>query len=309
MSKKDNRDDYIDSQIKSLLSTSNKNVFNDRYKDIIVSTGKNISHIEIDKLYDAKSEWNFFPEISEDKMIEMIFSILENGLFNPIIVWKQKTDNYMILSGHNRVNAYKRILKEYREVENFKESNYKKIPAIIYSENEIDEKKAKEIIIDTNYIQRNEDRRLLPIIIKNRMKIVGNRKDKKGRTIQIVAEEMGLSKTKVYEDYIIYNKLIEEFQELYYDGRLIKKAVLRLTWFDKKMQKWIYDNFLNKINNEKLMRLKKSYNKDVICRLFNEKEKQMIKVKVMIPKELETKFQVMVKEWLKAKLIEDGDKK
>lgn len=304
MSKKGTREELLKKQMESLQKGRYSNNFKDKYGEVITKSGKDIQLINIDKLIDANPDWNFFPRISEDKMLEMIFSILENGLFNPIIVWEQPDDKYMILSGHNRTEAYRRIINEYRDTTDFNENNYNKIPAIVYGETEIDEPKAKEIIIDTNYIQREEDKRLVPIIIKNRMNIVKNRKDKKGRTIEIVAEEMGLSKTKIYEDYTIANKLIDEIKELYYSGEITKKAILRLTWFDKEVQKWIFENYKDKISNETLLRLNRGYNRDIIHRVFTEEiERKDVVLRVSVPKELESEFLQMFDMWIKNKML------
>ena len=119
------------------------------YVNSMIKSGKKIVEIPIENLKPAPSEWNFFPPISEGKMLEMMMSIQENGLFNPITIWN-RGEEYMILSGHNRVNAYKRIVDEFKDTEGFDPKEYETIGAIMYDVDEIDENKAKEIIIDTN---------------------------------------------------------------------------------------------------------------------------------------------------------------
>ncbi|MGG7187085.1 ParB/RepB/Spo0J family partition protein, partial [Clostridium butyricum] len=62
--------------------------------------------------------------------------------------WKKDdSGKYMILSGHNRVHAYK-ILCENQDSE-----KYSKIHAVIKDKN-LSEEEAKEIIVDTNWVQR-----------------------------------------------------------------------------------------------------------------------------------------------------------
>lgn len=265
------------------------------------NVNKPVTYLPIHSLQPAPNDWNFFPSISPSKMLEMMFSIQENGLFNPIIVW-EKEDGYMILSGHNRVEAYKRIISEYQDTEGFNREDYEKIPAIVFSENEIDENKAKEIIIDTNYIQRENDRRLMPIIVENRIDIVKNRKDKKGRTIEIVAKELGLSRTKVYEDFLIAERIIPELSEMFFDGTISKKALLKFSSFGKILQKELYEKYKDEITTDKCMKLKKTMTKEEIKELFKKKDSgKIITMQVRVPEILKDEFRTMANEWLKNK--------
>lgn len=295
------REETILNQIEKLKKGKFRNSKEDLYEDIIKRAEKPIIYIEIDLLSPAPNDWNFFPEISDEKMLEMMFSIQENGLFNPIIVW-ERLGKYMILSGHNRVKAYKRIMNEYKGTPNFDKKRYETIPAIVYKENEIDELKAKEIIIDTNYIQREEDKRLMPQIVKNRLTIVKNRKDMKGRTIDIVAEELGISSTKVYEDQLIANRIIPELNELYFNNKLKKKPLLRFAWFDKDIQAWIYDDFKEFINDENVMKLKKGMEKGEIAKCFAfQNNIKKVTVAIRVPKELKEEFREMAKKWVESR--------
>lgn len=287
--------------LQNLISGSlqGKSKISTLYEDIEKEFDKTVINISIDSLFPAPSDWNFFPEISDSKMLEMMFSIQENGLFNPIIVWKQK-DKYMILSGHNRVNAYKRIAAEYQGSKNFNEEEYKTIPAIVYDDNEIDETKAREIIIDTNYIQREEDKRLMPEIVKNRIELVKNRKDMKGRTIDIVARELGISSTKAYEDQLIANKIIPELSELYFQGKIKKKPLLKFAWFDKSLQRKLYKEVKpENIDNDSVLRIRKSMSLEELVKVFTDKDfEKRVVVQVRVPESLKDEFREMAKQWI-----------
>lgn len=296
------RQKQIDRQ-KSLLRSKTVNREDVIYDSIVKNSEKNIVNLDIDKLQVAPEEINFFPQISEEKMLEMVFSILENGLFNPIIVWELKNSNeFMILAGHNRVKAFKRIINEYKESKDFDVTQYEVIPAIIYGHDEIDLNKAKEIAIDTNYIQRKEDRRLAPKIIKNRLDIVRSRKDTKGRTINIVAEELGLSRTKVYEDFVIAENIIPELSEFYFTGVLKKKLLLKFNWYDKDMQKWMYNTFKNRINNDTMIGIKRNMDTHEIAKVFvDSKNHKYVNVSFKVPEELKDDLRHMVNDWLRNK--------
>lgn len=302
MSRKD-RQEALKKQLENLKGGIYGETF---HENVIDEARKAVTNIDINSLTPAPNEWNFFPEISENKMLEMIFSIQENGLFNPIIVWEQE-EGYMILSGHNRTKAYKAILEEYKDTPGFDEGSYKTIPAIVYRKNEIGENKAKEIIIDTNYIQREEDKRLMPQIIKNRLEIVRSREDIKGRTIDIVAEELGLSKTKVYEDQVIANNIIPQLSELYFNDIIRKKSLLRFNWFSKGIQEWIHNAFKDNITDVNIMKLRKTMNKEEIGQCFrkNKDNVKLVTVGIRVPENLKEDFREMAMEWVKERELKN----
>lgn len=280
----------------------NNPIFQEIEDTLVLESGKEIIEIPTNELYPAPSEWNFYPPLDDSKMLELIFSIMENGLFNAIILWEQN-DGYMILAGHNRVEAYKTIEKEYDGVDGFNKEDFKKIPAIIYKKDEIDENKAREIIIDSNYIQREEDPSLTPTIIKERMDIVRNRKDFNGKTISVVAKEMGLSQTKVYEDNLIITRVIPEAREMYFSGELTKKAILRLAWFNEEMQEWILEEFKENLSSQMLMQLEKGYDKEFIRLVFEEflTEPDTQNITIEVPIYLVDEFREMANIWIMTK--------
>jgi ParB family chromosome partitioning protein len=290
----------MEEQLKKLKVKSNNDstVFN----ALIDKDNKTAVLLDIESVFPSPDEWNFYPEISEKKMIEMMLSIMENGLFNPIIVWQQG-NKYQILSGHNRVIAYKRIVNEYSSLKNFDINKYKKIPAIVYKEEELDELKAREIIIDTNYIQREEDKSLTPTIIKHRLEILRNRKDIKGRTIDILAKELGISSTKVYEDHVIATKIIPELNEFFFNNKIRKKSLLRFAWFNKETQKKIYKEYNKELTDDRISKLKKGMTGEEIRECFKGKIIRKTLVTVSVPESLAKEFKIMSKIWLKEKML------
>lgn len=300
MSQKKDRKKIMEEQLKKLKVKSNNDstVFN----ALIDKDNKTAVLLDIESVFPSPDEWNFYPEISEKKMIEMMLSIMENGLFNPIIVWQQG-NKYQILSGHNRVIAYKRIVNEYSSLKNFDINKYKKIPAIVYKEEELDELKAREIIIDTNYIQREEDKSLAPTIIKHRLEILRNRKDIKGRTIDILAKELGISSTKVYEDHVIATKIIPELNELFFNNKIRKKSLLRFAWFNKETQKKIYKEYNKELTDDRIGKLKKGMTGEEIRECFKGKIIRKTLVTVSVPEYLVKEFKIMSKIWLKEKML------
>lgn len=74
-----------------------------------------------------------------ERLDDMVQSIKENGIIEPLVVWK-KDDEYIILSGHNRKKA--------AEI-----AGLTKAPAVIYTD--IDDNQAQIIVGETNLRQRS----------------------------------------------------------------------------------------------------------------------------------------------------------
>lgn len=96
-----------------------------------------IQEIAIDKLVPAKHH-PFKPYI-EEKLEQLVESIKENGVMQPIIV-RASGNNYEILAGHNRVNAAKR-------------AGLASISAVI---KDVDDEEAAFIVTETNLKQREK---------------------------------------------------------------------------------------------------------------------------------------------------------
>lgn len=101
-----------------------------------------LAALDIDSLVPFKAHpFRIYPE---EKMQQMVESVLESGVTSPILVRPLKSgDGYEIIAGHNRVEACRR-------------AGIKKIPATI---REMDDDTAVILMVDSNICQRD---RLLP---------------------------------------------------------------------------------------------------------------------------------------------------
>lgn len=262
-----------------------------------ISGDLNIHEVEIEQLVKSPNDWNFYTELSDNKMQELIDSILANGLLHPIVVWEQDDGSYMILSGHNRVKAYEMIYLETSDERFFK------IPALIKKQNEIDEIQAREIIIDTNWVSRqlNPIEKSLSITNKYVLLRQANKKfnDGDGRIRDRIAEEYNLSGRQV-DNYRKLTALIPDLQNMLKDKSMGVKAGIKLSSYDTDMQQWIFENFKDKLSANKIVnKIKSNMNKESLCELFSDKpESDMIKITVEIPKELESQFKDMINIWM-----------
>lgn len=253
-----------------------------------------IHEVEVDMIYEAPHDWNFYKPLNDNKMEQLIISILENGLLNPIIVWEKKSEDryYMTLSGHNRLKAFKKIFEQTGE------SKYKKIPAFIKKEEEITELQAQEIIIDTNWVQRE----LSPMekaksILKKYALIERSLSDRKKRKRDIICEDYGLKGRQV-ENYHKLNFLIEPFKKLIDNQELTIKSGIKIALFSEEIQNWIFKNHKDNLDFKIVSKLKSGMSfaeiKDVFEMDHNEIEEF---VNIKVPKALEKQIKEIIKNY------------
>lgn len=106
--------------------------------DIDILEQGNIQNIELDLLENYHD--HPFTLYTGKRLNDMVESVKENGILNPIIVLKKEDGAYEILSGHNRVNAARL-------------ADIKNIPCIV-KEN-LTDKEAYTYVIETNLMQRS----------------------------------------------------------------------------------------------------------------------------------------------------------
>lgn len=264
---------------------------------------KKITHVDIYKMDDAPKEWNKYPRLKDtqaEKYLELKMSIYEKGIEEPLILWERPDGKYMILAGHNRHDISCEIIQECHEEPGFDEEKYRYPACIVYAANELSEDQARGVIDDTNLYR---DFSKLPQkvkieIIKTRLDVYKRRRYSKGERIDQLAKELGIKKTAIYENLSISENVYEPLQELYYDGKLKRKAILKFTYFDGDTQQWIYDNFNDRITEAKVNALKKNMNRDAIANVFNAEVQGIKKLTIEIPEGRVEEFREMFDKWL-----------
>ena len=110
----------------------------ERANEILLEENKVISFEKIKGF-----ENNPFKMYSDEKLEELAECIKDDGLLSPILLWK-KEDTYVILSGHNRFNALKKL-----GYDSLDDKMYKIIENISQDE-------AMLIVADANLVQRQK---------------------------------------------------------------------------------------------------------------------------------------------------------
>ena len=243
---------------------------------------------------------NPFKLCGSEDLEELAESIKDEGLLNPIILWKQE-DSYTILSGHNRVEALKML-------------GYQKLGKTMYKiKEDISLDDARLILVDTNLVQRKE---ILHSEKARAYKIQQNvlNKNKSIRSVNFMTEnaintgEMaedkslfhGETNNKILESrttifrYLRLNYLINKLLEKVDDNELSIKIAIELSYLDEDTQEEIFIYFfvdkIEKLNLDIAKKIRQEYKKmpinrntlDVIIEKMKKKKvsKQSYKINV-----------------------------
>lgn len=178
--------------------------------------------------------------IDDDSMDELVESIREHGIMNPLIVRQIEgvENSYEIISGHRRFHAAQRL-------------GLKKVPCTVY---DVDRDTATVIMVDSN-CQRTE---LLPSekawaykMKMDALKRQGKRTDlttdttsspveTKLRTSEIIAKEAGESRAQI-DRYIRLTNLVPELLQFVDDGKIGMRPAVELSYLDEDTQRNIVD--------------------------------------------------------------------
>jgi ParB family chromosome partitioning protein len=256
----------------------------------------NVKLIDLQLLEDAPLEWNFYKPLPDSKFQSMKESIIEDGLYHPILVWEiEDGKRYMILSGHNRKRAYQELYEETGE------DIYKRISAKVIRTRTMTEKKAKAIVSMGNYAQRNvspseEFEALKSIYLYNKDEMKIKRKRENYEKIQ---EQTGKDLTSIIRILNLDRLIPELFDMVGGDKPISWVSAQRLVTLSEEDQRWLYDNFKDKLNSKTVSKIRKWMERDTISKIFEEKENRYKGISLYIPKTLEKEVRKLIRQWEK----------
>ena len=203
-----------------------------------------------------------------ERLEDMIASIKEHGVLNPVIVQKVE-DGYEMLSGHNRLNAAKL-------------AGLKEIPAIVKTG--LSEEEAYVYVIETNLMQRS----FSDLLISEKAAVLKARYEKEscqGRRHDIIEEIARMegkelpatcghgdqrlnTRDMIGKEYELsgssigrllkLNDLIKPFKDMVDRGALYTKVALQLAFLPEEEQNMVYEGIKGKstkITLEAVMKL------------------------------------------------------
>lgn len=287
-----------------------KNAFNkaeNREKEVKKTKEESMYYIDINLMDSAPNEWNVTPRIKDqenDKYMEMKLSILAYGIIEPLLLWKQVNGRYMIIAGHNRRDICEDIIKENKDNPDFDYEKFQYLPCIVKDFEDLTEQEVSDMIDDSNlYRSFNKLPKEAQLkYIKRRFEYYKKQSCSKIEGISKLMNDLGLKKTAIYENLSIDKNIIQELQNLYFEGKLTRKAVLKFLNFDKETQSWIFSSFKDKIEEKKVLALKKNMQRNEIEELFNSEDKVGVKKMIItIPAHREKEFRELLKNFLDEK--------
>ena len=189
------------------------------------------TEIEVDKIRPFKD--HPFKVLDDEKMHELVESIMLNGILTPVIVRKIENDEYEMISGHRRLFAVKQI-------------GLDKIPAIIkrYSDDD-----AILAMVDSN-LQREE---ILPSekAFAYRMRYdamkrsVGRPKKYSqvgsiSQTDEVLAKMIGESRNQLHR-YLRLTEVIPDILDLVDKKIVALVTAVEISYLPEKVQKWLFE--------------------------------------------------------------------
>lgn len=226
------------------------------------------------RMLPIKKIWPFhdhpFHLYEGDRLEDMVVSVKEHGILNPVIV-QEINVGYEMLSRHNRMNAAKLV-------------GLKEIPAIVKTD--LSEEEAYVYVIETNLMQRSFSDLLISekaAVLKARYERVSNQGkrndilreiaslegkslddvtcghgDHKLKTRDSIGKEYELSRSSVGR-LLKLNDLIKPFKDMVDRGALYTKVALQLAFLLEEEQNMVYNVIKEKktkITIEMVMKLR-----------------------------------------------------
>ena len=254
---------------KLMAAIENKQAAN---KDAVVDISEYIpgqyvqKQVPLDILEAAPDTWNFFSKPSKEKIIALAESIYYNGLLQPIVAREidPRGNILQILAGHTRVEAY-RVLRD-----TFHAAEYETITALVFPFNVLDDKKAEDIVCDTNFMQRgtlsvSETAKCISLKAK-RIKESGL-KYGEGSVASRIAAYYHIKRSSVFRWQRIAN-LIPEMVDLSEKRQLSAASMYKLAAFSPKEQERIFKRAADYISNNSLRPVKTKHKVEDVIRII-----------------------------------------
>ena len=263
--------------------------------------GEGAVELPLDSLHAARPDWNFYSPLSDDKMVELIASIRDNGLLHPIVVWRRPGQPDMVLSGHNRLEAFRRLYKTTGE------EKYARIPCTVRQD--LTEEQAREIIVDSNWVQRSLSPSEKARSICQKYALAGRKaRSANGSehlsTYEIIAQQYGLSGRQIAR-YIKLGSLCPALLRLLDEGKLGVAAGVKLAGMPDDLQadaaRLIAENGLTGAQTKALS---PSLSRAQLEQLFapaQEEPEPEEEVRVRVPSRWKEEFLRMAARWLEEK--------
>lgn len=291
-----------------------------------------MTHVNLTDCYAAPEKWNFYPPYTKQEKEELIESVKEEGILDPLILWKIDRnevrefyepeefkkdpkgysfsgDEYMILSGHNRGDA------ALISFEKTKDEKFLTVPARVIAEGDKDNfsKRAEDIILDTNYHQRKKAAKTMQLEVIRKCKRYEEKGYRKKEMVEMAAKDLDIAQSTIYRRLNI-DQMIPELKEMFFDGVLSSTSCDKLGGLRVEAQNHLLKNYKAQLLDKNINRVLKKIRFDTpveIIDLYMQElnvGKQYVTVSIQVPADKKDEFLSMTKEWLSKNDSESQDK-
>lgn len=170
----------------------------------------------------------FRVDTESEKFLELVDSVKENGIIQPILVRPSTDNKYEILAGHCRTEAAKW-------------NNIEEVPAFIF---DVDDYTATKLMAHTNIYGRDE---ILPSEKAKAYRMCLDQEKKLGNNRTEVAESVGAGKDskRQVQRYVRLSYLSDDFLALIDTGKLTIQIGTELAFLDPESQISLYEYISN----------------------------------------------------------------
>ena len=184
-----------------------------------------IVNIPIEKLHSFEN--HPFKVEDNEKMDELVESIMENGILSPVVV-RPIYDGYELISGHRRTHAAKK-------------AGLTSVPAVI---RELSDEEATILMVDANIQREFQYPSERAKSLKMKMDAMAKLREKQGalgdHSRELVGKDSNMSGRTV-QRYITLNALIPDLLEMVDEKRIVMGTALDICALREEVQDWIYE--------------------------------------------------------------------
>ena len=284
-----------ENKLKNLLSKIEK----PKEEDISLSNFNSVVgnpeefEIDLENLILPPEDWRkIFREASEIDIKKMAASIYQYGLLHRITVWQKDDENFIVLGGMTRLAAFKYLF------EITEDEKWKKIPAKVYSQDQIDEIDAKRIFIVSNTDSKQMSAKNISFAYYNLVKLEKERAFYGSGIFSrdSAAVLAGVSPT-TFNNYLklmeLYPPLLEEIDK----NNFQVMAAYEIAFLEPNLQRYIYNKkyYLNlKRKTAKIIKEQAETAEDIDKIISNQNsETKVFKYNVETKNKLPSNFEIL----------------
>ncbi|MCL2321270.1 MAG: ParB N-terminal domain-containing protein [Oscillospiraceae bacterium] len=243
-----------------------------------------IQRIDIDKINDELATWNLFEYPTKMEQIDLMRSIENVGLLNPIYVTVHDNGSYNVIIGRCRLLAYCNLWKKTNL------DKYRFIPCYVIPFSQVDELYIRSMMIESNICFRKISKgNMVKALLENyeAMKRVKKYRNEKNLGMEL-SKQFQVSESTVF-NYLKAKNLCNPAQTLLYDDEISLQVATYLTKVPKETQEKILE-LCGKEGVKAIFRLRLLTNNENITP--EQLEKEIKRVNELLPQKTKITIEV-----------------